>query len=295
MNPVILDVRLTEEDFYRERHRIVFRAIKKLYERSEPVDAITVSEFLAQQGDARRGRRPRGGLQPRLHRPGPRATPATTRASSSRTRCCGACWRPAHEIQKSVHDREGEPRDLAERAEKLLFNVAHEEQAEDFHVLKEILSREVDRLEELANGTAEVTGHPVGVRRPRPDHRRLSARQPDHPRRPPRHGQVGSGRQHRRARRGEGEAPGRLLLARDVRLRARPAPDRQARPDLQRPAAQGPGQRRATGPRCCASATSSRTARCGSTSPRTSPASTCGRRRAACTLRSTTRATAAWR
>ena len=30
--PVILDVRLHDEDFYRERHRIVFRAIKGLYE-----------------------------------------------------------------------------------------------------------------------------------------------------------------------------------------------------------------------------------------------------------------------
>ena len=42
------------------------------------------------------------------------------------------------------------------------LQVAHEEQAEDFHVLKEILSREVDRLEELANGKAEVTGTPSG-------------------------------------------------------------------------------------------------------------------------------------
>ena len=43
MNPVILDVRLNEEDFYRERHRIIFRAIKRLYERSEPIDALTVA------------------------------------------------------------------------------------------------------------------------------------------------------------------------------------------------------------------------------------------------------------
>ena len=44
----------------------------------------------------------------------------------------------------------------------MLFNVAHEEQAEDFHVLKDILSREVDRLEELASGKAEVTGTASG-------------------------------------------------------------------------------------------------------------------------------------
>src|SRR3954449_13422474 len=49
--PVILDVRLHDEDFYRERHRIVFRAVAGLYEQGEPVDALTVSEFLAQHGD----------------------------------------------------------------------------------------------------------------------------------------------------------------------------------------------------------------------------------------------------
>src|SRR3954468_25111855 len=48
--PVILDVRLHDEDFYRERHRIVFRAITGLYEQGEPVDALTVSEFLPPPG-----------------------------------------------------------------------------------------------------------------------------------------------------------------------------------------------------------------------------------------------------
>src|SRR3954465_13973806 len=49
--PVILDVRLHDEDFYRERHRIVFLAGTGFYEQGEPVDALTVSEYLAQHGD----------------------------------------------------------------------------------------------------------------------------------------------------------------------------------------------------------------------------------------------------
>src|SRR6478752_9026033 len=49
--PVILDIRLHDEDFYRERHRIVFRAITGLYEQGEPVDALTVSEQLTQRGE----------------------------------------------------------------------------------------------------------------------------------------------------------------------------------------------------------------------------------------------------
>ena len=51
---------------------------------------------------------------------------------------------------------------LAENAERMLFQVAHEEQAEDFHEISEIVSREVDRLEELASGRAELSGTPSG-------------------------------------------------------------------------------------------------------------------------------------
>ncbi len=51
IDPVIADVRLTAQDFYREQHRIIFRAITALYERREPIDPLTVSEHLAQKGE----------------------------------------------------------------------------------------------------------------------------------------------------------------------------------------------------------------------------------------------------
>jgi replicative DNA helicase len=161
MNPVILDVRLAEEDFYRERHRIIFRAIKRLYERSEPVDALTVSEYLAQQNELEQagGRDVVANLASTVPVAGNAGHYARIVQQNSLLR---RLLSASQTIQKSVHDREGAPQELAERAERLLFNVAHEEQAEDFHVLKDILSREVDRLEELAQGTAEIHGTPSG-------------------------------------------------------------------------------------------------------------------------------------
>ncbi len=161
MNPVILDVRLADEDFYRDRHRLVFRAIKRLYERSEPVDALTVSELLKQQGELEQAGGQDGVSQLASTVPVPgnaRHYARIVQQNSLLRRLLGA----SQKIQKSVHEREGEPQELAEQAERLLFNVAHEEQVEDFHVLKDILSREVDRLEELASGKAEVTGTSSG-------------------------------------------------------------------------------------------------------------------------------------
>src|SRR3954453_10210462 len=161
MNPVILDVRLEDTDFYRERHRIVFRAIKTLYERSEPIDALTVSELLAQQGELEEagGREAVSNLASSVPVAGNAKHYARIVQQNSLLR---RLLEASHTIQRSVHEREGEPTELAERAERLLFQVAHEEQAEDFHVLKDILSREVDRLEELASGKAEVTGTSSG-------------------------------------------------------------------------------------------------------------------------------------
>ncbi len=46
----VLEV-LTTEDFYRESHRKIFRAIIELCDCSEPVDLITLSDFLKAKGD----------------------------------------------------------------------------------------------------------------------------------------------------------------------------------------------------------------------------------------------------
>jgi replicative DNA helicase len=161
MNPVILDIRLTEEDFYRERHRIIFRGIKRLYERSEPIDALTVSELLAQQGELEEA----GGRDAVSHLASTVPVAGNARHYArivQQNALLRRLLEASHRIQRSVYDRQGEPQQLAEQAERMLFNVAHEEQVEDFHVLKDILSREVDRLEELATGNAEVTGTPSG-------------------------------------------------------------------------------------------------------------------------------------
>jgi replicative DNA helicase len=63
-----------------------------------------------------------------------------------------------------VHDREGEPAELVERAESLLFKVAHEERAGDFRHVAEVLDDETKRLEALAKGDQQLTGTPSGFR-----------------------------------------------------------------------------------------------------------------------------------
>src|SRR3954470_7483899 len=141
--PVILDVRLHDEDFYRERHRIVFRAIPGLYEQGEPVDALTVSEFLAQHGELTEagGKEAVSELASTVPVPGNARHYAQIVKQNSLLR---RLLTTSQRIQKSVHDREGEPDQLVERAESLLFKVAHEERASDFRRVAEVLGDEMD-------------------------------------------------------------------------------------------------------------------------------------------------------
>jgi replicative DNA helicase len=53
---------------------------------------------------------------------------------------------------------------LVERAEKLLFDVARDDQASEFSALGDILVHETERLEKLANGESKMTGTPSGFR-----------------------------------------------------------------------------------------------------------------------------------
>jgi len=47
--PEVLEV-LSEQDFYREVHAKIFRAMVELFERNEPADLVTLTNLLKQQG-----------------------------------------------------------------------------------------------------------------------------------------------------------------------------------------------------------------------------------------------------
>lgn len=164
ITPVLLDVHLEEGDFYRDRHRLVYAAVRSLYERSEPVDALTVSEHLAQRGELDQvgGRDVVSGLASTVPAPGNARHYARIVKQNSLLRRLLAA---AQAIQQSVHERDGEPRELVEQAERLLFEVAHTERTGEFHRLAEILVEETERLERLASGDGKLTGTPSGFRR----------------------------------------------------------------------------------------------------------------------------------
>jgi replicative DNA helicase len=163
IEPVLLDVHLKPEDFYRDRHRTIYEAIIRLNGNADPVDVLTVSEALAQHGqlDEVGGRDVVASLAARVPAPGSAKHYAQIVKQNSLMRRLDAA---AKQIQQSVTDRDGEPRALVENAERLLFQVANEEQADDFREIGDILHDEIDKLEKLASGDSDITGTPSGFR-----------------------------------------------------------------------------------------------------------------------------------
>ncbi|HEX3733970.1 MAG TPA: replicative DNA helicase [Solirubrobacterales bacterium] len=160
---VIDEVKLNAADFYLDRHRAIFECAHDLYAESKPVDELSVSEALTQRNmiDQAGGKHYVSELAAKVPAAGNAKHYAEiVQQNSLLRRLLGA----GQEIQGWVNDRAGEPRELSERAEKLLFDVAHKEQASDFRLLSEILHDEVDRLEKLSTGEIEMTGTPAGFR-----------------------------------------------------------------------------------------------------------------------------------
>jgi replicative DNA helicase len=160
---VIDEVKLNAADFYLDRHRAIFECAHDLYAASKPVDELSVSEALTQRSkiDEAGGKHYVSELAAKVPAAGNAKHYAEiVQQNSLLRRLLGA----GQEIQGWVNERSGEPRELSERAEKLLFDVAHKEQASDFRLLSEILHDEVDRLEKLSTGEIEMTGTPAGFR-----------------------------------------------------------------------------------------------------------------------------------
>ncbi len=160
IDPVIADARLSAHDFYREQHRSIFKSITALYEKREPIDPLTVSEHLTQKGEIEAV----GGRE-YVHSLASTVPAAANAAHYAKIVRENALMRglldTARDIQSSVEQRQGEPRELVERAESALFKVAHDEKAKDFQRVGDILHDELDKLQ---SNEDTVTGVESGFR-----------------------------------------------------------------------------------------------------------------------------------
>src|SRR3954452_10459217 len=159
-----VDVRLRPEDFYLPKHGAIFKAMVALADRSEPVDALTVSAELERQGELAQV----GGTA-YVHSL-PSSVPAAAHVSqygqivrdrAKLRRLLGAL----REAESQVFTFPGSARELFDRTEAEIYKVAHDEQASsELTRLDEVLNHEIDKLEELSEKGVSLTGTPSGFK-----------------------------------------------------------------------------------------------------------------------------------
>jgi replicative DNA helicase len=163
IDPVLVEVRLTEADFYLKKHGEIFAAIKGLSDDNAGVDALSVADALAQRASLEEV----GGKDyvQSLVATVPAAGNARHYAKIVKEHALLRRLRTAgQKIQQSVDAREADAVHLAEQAESMLFSVAHDETRSDFRSIDDILHVETERLERLAQGDGKLTGTPSGFR-----------------------------------------------------------------------------------------------------------------------------------
>ncbi len=160
---LIIDERLHPDDFYREAHGLIYRAMLDLHALGERVDALTLEEHLKQAGrlDAVGGRAAVDGLTASVPAVGNvRQYARIVRENAMLRRLLQASW----EIQARVHSHEAPPRDLVDMAERAILEVAQEDSRKDFRPIHDLLDAEIDKLEQLSREGKSITGTASGFK-----------------------------------------------------------------------------------------------------------------------------------
>src|SRR3954470_12090675 len=157
----VIEEGLKVEDFYRERHREVYESMLALFTAGESIDALTVPEHRRSRGrlDAAGGQAEIDTLTAAVPAVGNlRQYAQIVRDRALLRRLLAA----SYEIQASVHGHEAPPRELVERAERAVLEVAHDDRQKDFRKVGEVLGAEIRKWQELSAEGRSLTGTPSG-------------------------------------------------------------------------------------------------------------------------------------
>jgi len=161
--PLLIEEHVRPEHFYREQYGEVFAAMIELYNNDRKIDHLTVAEILRQRGklEAVGGPEVIDELTGWVPAAGHARDYGRIVRDNARLR---ALLTTSYEIQASVISRDAPARDLLERAERSVLEVAEDERQKTFRSVHDILQEETDKLHKLSIAQTELTGVPSGFK-----------------------------------------------------------------------------------------------------------------------------------
>ena len=150
-------------EYYRESHAKIYRAALALYVKGEPVDAITLVDELDERGELEDV-----GGKVRIHELAA-LVPASANAGHyaqivKEAATLRGLIRVGGEISRLGWERPGEAPELVDRAEQILFELSQEKATSEFSHIETLLKESFERITQLYESGADVTGVPSGFR-----------------------------------------------------------------------------------------------------------------------------------
>jgi replicative DNA helicase len=152
---------LKSDHFYRNAHRVVFEGIQDLLSQGEPIDTVTLTEWLA-----RRDRLDEVGGPAALHDLTVAVPTAANAAYYARIVRERALLRrlidAGTEVAKLGYEATEDADTVVDKAESLIYEVAQAGVTSDYAKLGDLLNESFEQIEKLAEQGSEVTGLSTG-------------------------------------------------------------------------------------------------------------------------------------
>ena len=152
---------LKADAFYREDNRAIYQAIINLYNKSEPVDIITLKDELESMGKFEQV----GGYEYLASLPDKVPTTANVQKYIKiveEKSILRNLIRTANEIIELGYGQTEEVEDIMDRAETKIFDIMQSKNQKGYSPIKDVLVESFTKLEELYNRKQHVTGVPTG-------------------------------------------------------------------------------------------------------------------------------------
>jgi len=155
---------LKEDDFYRDAHRRIFSAILHLYEHSEPVDLITLSEVLKTRGHLD----DLGGVEylNSLVNAVPTAANISYYAKIIKEKAIlRKLINRATEIVSLGYTNSGDVDEFIDQAERTIFEISEDRVRPSFYPIKDLIKSSFKTIEQLYEKRQLITGVPTGFQK----------------------------------------------------------------------------------------------------------------------------------
>ncbi len=152
---------LKPESFYREDNKLIFTAIVNLYNKSEPIDLVTVKDELFSMGSFEKV----GGFEYLVTLPDKVPTTANVQKY---IKIVEEKWtlrnliKTANEIIDLGYNPTEDVEDIMAGAEKKIFDIIQKNSQKSYTPINEVLVESFTKLEELYNRKSKITGVPTG-------------------------------------------------------------------------------------------------------------------------------------